>query len=289
VPLVFNSEGLDSKIVEKLGMWTKAPDLGNWKNLIEKIKQPKKKVKIAVVGKYVQLTDSYKSLNEALIHGGIANDAKVELDFVDSEALEEKDIPSELKGVDGILVPGGFGRRGIEGMIRTISYARENKIPFFGICLGMQVAVIEMARNLLGHKDANSTEFQPETAHPVISLMEEQKGVDRKGATMRLGKYPCTIKYGSLAYKSYDSELISERHRHRYEFNNEYMAPLTKIGVEFSGIYTERQLVEIMELKNHPWFLGCQFHPEFKSKPMTSHPLFREFIKASLAQKEAKA
>jgi CTP synthase len=202
VPLVFNSEGLDSKIVEKLGMWTKAPDLGNWKNLIEKIKQPKKKVKIAVVGKYVQLTDSYKSLNEALIHGGIANDAKVELDFVDSEALEEKDIPSELKGVDGILVPGGFGRRGIEGMIRTISYARENKIPFFGICLGMQVAVIEMARNLLGHKDANSTEFQPETAHPVISLMEEQKGVDRKGATMRLGKYPCTIKYGSLAYKS---------------------------------------------------------------------------------------
>jgi CTP synthase len=237
------------------------------------------------VGKYVNLADSYKSLHAALTHGGIANDARVHVRYVDSEEVEKHGMGEALNGVDGILVPGGFGIRGIEGKVKVIQYAREKKIPFFGICLGMQCAVIEFARHVCGLEEANSFEFDENTPHPVIHLMEEQKGVDKKGATMRLGSYPCQITAGSLAHRVYQSERIDERHRHRFEVNNKYRAKLTEYGFLQTGLYVEGNLVEIMELKGHPWFLGCQYHPEFQSKPMKPHPLFREFIRASLENK----
>jgi CTP synthase len=240
----------------------------------------------------VSLIESYKSLTEALIHGGIGNDAKVNLLYVDSEQVDKEGTDHILQGVDGILVPGGFGTRGIEGKIKAIQYAREKKIPYFGICLGMQCAVIEIARNCAGLKGANSSEFDPHTPHPVIYLMEEwmdrnqivqrRNSDSAKGGTMRLGSYPCRLEEGSLAFEAYNKKLISERHRHRYEFNNTYFDLLGKAGLIFSGVSPDKDLVEITELKDHPWFLGCQFHPEFKSKPMDPHPLFREFIKASL-------
>ena len=292
VPIVFYQEGLDEKIVEKLNIWTGRPDLKGWERVIKRIKNPHLETTIAVVGKYVSLTESYKSLTEALIHGGIANDAKVNLKYVDSEQVDKEGAEHILKGVNGVLVPGGFGTRGIEGKIKAIQYAREKKIPYFGICLGMQCAVIEIARHCAGLKGANSSEFDPNTPHPVIYLMEEW--VDRnqvvqrrscdsaKGATMRLGAYPCRIEEGSLAFEAYNKRLIYERHRHRYEFHNDYLNSLGKAGLVFSGVSPDQGLVEIVELKDHPWFLGCQFHPEFKSKPMEPHPLFREFIKASL-------
>jgi CTP synthase len=297
VPLMFNREGLDDKITRMLNIWAKKPDLGEWQNIVDVIAAPKKAVEIAMVGKYVKLTDSYKSLNEALTHGGIANNCKVNIRYVDSEDLE-KDVVRHLGDVDGILVPGGFGTRGIEGKINAVTYARENKIPYFGICLGMQVAVIEVARNLAKLKGAHSTEFHEETDCPVIYLMEEWIDRDQclqkrdvgsdKGGTMRLGAYPCKVKPGTWAAKAYNQELIYERHRHRYEFNMRYREGLESCGMEVTGISPDETLVEIVELQRHPWFLGCQFHPEFKSKPFRPHPLFREFIKASLKYRQEK-
>jgi len=295
VPLMFNREGLDERITQTLNIWAKKPDLSEWQRIVDVMKDPKKVVEIAVVGKYVKLTDSYKSLNEALRHGGIANNCRVDIRYVDSEDLE-KDVLRHLTDVDGILVPGGFGTRGIEGKINTVTYARENKIPYFGICLGMQVAVIEAARNMAKMKGAHSTEFNEATSFPVIYLMEEWVDRDNavqkrdyaseKGGTMRLGGYPCALKAGSHAAKAYNQELIHERHRHRYEFNLRFRKDLEKAGVEVTGISPDGQLVEIIEMKDHPWFLGCQFHPEFKSKPYDPHPLFREFIRASLKRRQ---
>jgi len=292
VPILFHQEGLDEKLVEKLNIWTGRPNLKGWERVVKKIKHPRFEVTIGMVGKYVGLVESYKSLTEALIHGGIANDARVNLKYVDSEKVEKEGAEHFLKEANGILVPGGFGTRGIEGKIKAIQYAREKRIPYFGICLGMQCAVIEIARHCAGLKGANSSEFDPHTPHPVIYLLEEW--VDRnqitqkrssdtpKGGTMRLGSYPCRLEEGSLALEAYSKRLINERHRHRYEFNNAYMDILGKAGMVYSGVSPDQGLVEIIEWKGHPWFLGCQFHPEFKSKPMDPHPLFREFIKASL-------
>jgi CTP synthase len=297
VPLAFHNEGLDDKITESLNIWAKKPDLSKWEAIGDTIKNPKKEVDIALVGKYVKLKDSYKSLNEALVHGGIANNCRVNVRYVDSEDIE-KGITSDLFNVDGILVPGGFGDRGIEGKINAIEHAREKKIPFFGLCLGMQLAVVEIGRHLAGCKDANSCEFNEKTPHPLIYLIEEF--VDRenqvqtrdqysdKGGTMRLGAYPCVLAPGTLAHKAYEKEAVQERHRHRYEFNIKYREQLEKAGMIISGISPDGTLVEIIEMKGHPWFLGCQFHPEFKSKPFDPHPLFRDFIKASLKRRQEK-
>ena len=282
VPLIFHQEGLDEKIVEKLHIWTGAPNLRKWQRTVQILKNPKESVRIAVVGKYMGLKESYKSLMEALVHGGIANDARVELDCIEAEKIEEAGVKGLLDQADGILVPGGFGDRGSEGKITTARYARENHIPYFGICLGMQMAVVEFARNVCGSADANSSEFDGKTPYPVIHLMETQKGIDKKGATMRLGAYPCILQEESLALKLYGKKKISERHRHRYEFNNNYRELLSGHGMVLSGLSPDGSLVEIIELKEHPWFLGCQFHPEFKSRPMDCHPLFKGFIKAAL-------
>jgi len=299
VPLVFHHEGLDGKIIELLNIWTRAPKLEAWEELVQHFKEPQHEVTIAIVGKYVNLTESYKSLNEALHHGGVANRSKVRLYFVDSEKLAEGNCGELLAGADGILVPGGFGSRGVEGKVCAARYARENKVPYFGICLGMQIAVIEFARHVAGLKNANSAEFNELTPDPVIYLMtewfdERSRTVQRrdasseKGATMRLGAYPCRLTSGSLARQAYGSDEIAERHRHRYEFNNDYMARLADKGLVFSGMSPTGDLVEIVELREHPWFLGCQFHPEFKSKPMAPHPLFRDFIRAALAYSQRK-
>jgi len=293
VPLVFHKEGLDQKIVEKLNIWTRAPHLGEWEELVKRLKELKLSVTIAIVGKYVDLIESYKSLNEALRHGGIPNDCRVNLKFVDSEKIDENNCREILADVDGILVPGGFGSRGVEGKICAAKHARENNLPFFGICLGMQVAVAEFARNVAGMEGAHSQEFDESTPYPVIYLMvewyDDKTGtVQRrditsdKGGTMRLGAYPCSIKEGTLAHKAYGVSSISERHRHRYEFNNAFKERLEDDGLVISGSSPDGELVEIIEIKDHPWFLGCQFHPEFKSRPMNPHPLFREFIRASL-------
>ena len=296
VPIVFHKEGLDAKIVEVLNIWTRAPRLEPWEELVQKIQALQQSVNIAIVGKYVDLTESYKSLNEALYHGGIANDCKVNLIFVDSEKMVDGNCSELLAAADGILVPGGFGTRGIEGKICSVNHARVNKIPFFGICLGMQVAVIEFARNVAGLKDANSSEFNEFTPQAVIYLMlewlDERTGFTQrrdessdKGATMRLGAYPCRITKDTFAYRAYGEENISERHRHRYEFNNDFKTLLAEKGLIVSGSSPSGDLVEIIEIKDHPWFLGCQFHPEFKSRPMTPQPLFRDFIKAALEYK----
>jgi CTP synthase len=299
VPLVFHKEGLDSKIVELLNIWTRAPRLEAWEKLVRKIQLTKQSVTIAIVGKYVDLTESYKSLNEALYHGGAANDCNVNLIFVDSEKIEDGTCSGMLADADGILVPGGFGTRGIEGKICSANHARVNKIPYFGICLGMQIAVIEFARHVAGLKEANSSEFNELTPDAVIYLMlewmDERTGTIQKrdessdkGATMRLGAYPCVLTKDTLAYRAYGSEKISERHRHRYEFNNDYKEVLVEKGLVVSGSSPTGDLVEIIELKDHPWFLGCQFHPEFKSRPMAPHPLFRDFIKAALDYSKAR-
>ena len=293
VPLLFHQEGLDEKIVEKLNIWTRAPRLEPWRKIVKKLKKPKTSTTIAIVGKYVDLEDSYKSLNEALYHGGLANEARVNLRFVDSECIEKKGLGDTLSDVEGILVPGGFGDRGIEGKIEAIRYGRENKIPFLGICLGMQLAVIEFARNVCKLKGAHSTEFDPKTPYPVIGLLKEwtdqrsqkvQKRDDHtdKGGTMRLGAYPCKLQRKTKAYEAYKKLEISERHRHRYEFNNQFKETLGKAGLSFSGIFPDSALVEIIEIPSHPWFLACQFHPEFKSRPMHPHPIFKNFIKATL-------
>ncbi len=284
VPLMFHAQGLDEKIAELLNIWTKAPDLKPWMELEQKVKNPQGEVTIAIVGKYVHLTDSYKSLNEALKHGGIANDVTVNLKFIDAEELEKDEKTILLDDVDGILVPGGFGERGTEGKIRAIQYAREKKVPFYGICLGMQLAVVEFARHVCGLEKANSLEFDANTSDPVISLMEEQKAVYNKGATMRLGAYPCVLEKDSKSFEAYGEKEISERHRHRYEFNNQYIELFTQHGLKIVGTSPKTGLVEMVELTNHPWFVGCQFHPEFKSRPMDPHPLFSHFIRASAAQ-----
>ncbi len=282
VPLVFHEEGLDAQIVEKLHMWTGAPNLQKWQKTIQVLQNPKARVRVAVVGKYMSLKESYKSLFEALTHGGISNEAGVELDCIEAEKIEEAGAGELLGQVDGILVPGGFGDRGSEGKIETIRYARENHIPFFGICLGMQMAVAEFARHVCGLAGANSSEFDHHSPHPVIHLMAAQKGIDSKGGTMRLGAYPCVLSDDSLALKCYGRKRIAERHRHRYEFNNDYAQRFSENGMVLSGMSPDGKLVEIIELKNHPWFLGCQFHPEFKSRPLDCHPLFKGFIKAAL-------
>jgi CTP synthase len=300
VPLVFHQEGLDDKIVSLLNIWTRSPKLGGWERLVEKVKNPKYAVTIAIVGKYVDLRESYKSLNEALCHGGIGNDCKVNLDFVDSETIDESNCRERLEAADGILVPGGFGTRGISGKISAIQFAREEKIPFFGICLGMQMAVVEYARHVAGMDGAHSTEFDEATPFSVIYLMREwfdyrsQRVQKRdvtsdKGGTMRLGAYPCMLKQDTFARKAYGEKEISERHRHRYEFNNDFKERLEEAGLIMSGASPDGQLVEIVEIDNHPWFLGCQFHPEFKSRPMNPHPLFVSFIEAALAHKNKKA
>ncbi len=293
VPLVFHKEGLDQRIVEQLHIWTRNPRLDNWEELVSRLNNPEYQVNIAIVGKYVDLTESYKSLNEALAHAGIPSRARVNLLFIDSETITSETCDRIMSQADGILVPGGFGSRGVEGKILAARFARENKIPYFGICLGMQIAVIEFARNLAGLKDANSSEFDKRTAHPVIYLMmewydEKTKTIQNrdvnsdKGGTMRLGAYPCDLEKNTLAFAAYAKENISERHRHRYEFNNEYLELFQEKGLIISGMSPGKDLVEIIELADHPWFLGCQFHPEFKSRPMNPQPLFKDFIKASL-------
>lgn len=282
VPLVFHEEGLDLKIIKKLNIWTGQPDLSKWSNICEKMAAPSHDVTIAIVGKYVELKESYKSLSEALTHGGIANNCRVRFKYVDAEAIETEAPEDLLAHVDGILVPGGFGSRGIEGKIRVVRYARERGLPFLGICLGMQLAVVEFARNICGLKGANSYEFDDKNDYPVIHLMQSQKGLKDMGGTMRLGAYPCHIKEGTAAYSAYGKTEISERHRHRYEFNNAYRKELEINGLIISGVYEKEDLVEIVEINGHPWFVGCQFHPEFKSRPVDPHPLFISFVAASL-------
>ena len=293
VPLLFHKEGLDEKIVEMLNIWTRSPRLDSWRRIVKKLREPKYSTTIAIVGKYVNLEDSYKSLNEALFHGGLANETSVNLKFVDSEQIEKEGLNDTFRDINGILVPGGFGSRGIEGKIEAIRYSREHKIPFLGICLGMQLAVVEFARNVCKLKRAHSTEFDPHTSNPVIGLLREwvdyknliiQKRDENtaKGGTMRLGAYPCKLKKKTKAYEAYRKLEISERHRHRYEFNNRFRESLTKAGLTLSGISPNGELVEIVEITSHPWFLACQFHPEFKSRPMSPHPLFKSFIKATL-------
>ncbi len=297
LPLRLRQEGLDDRILEKLGIWTGSPNIEPWEQLVRRIKNPKGSVTIGITGKYVDLTESYKSLHEALIHGGIANDTKVALQYISADGLEDGTDLDKLNACDGILVPGGFGSRGMEGKIQAVTYARERKIPFFGICLGMQLAVVEFARNILHIEGAHSIEFDMATPHPVIYLMAEwfdfRSGKIEKrdqhsdmGGTLRLGAYPCVLKDGTHAAAAYAQEEISERHRHRYEFNNAYRQALEEAGLIVSGTSPDGNLVEIIELADHPWFLGCQFHPEFQSKPMRPHPLFRDFIKAAINHKK---
>ncbi len=287
VPCGFHKEGLDERIIEYLNMWTREPRMKGWEKLLERIQNRTEEVNIAIVGKYVKLTDSYKSLNEALEHAGIFNNTKVNRVYVDADELIGKDdISGYFANIDGILIPGGFGERGTEGKILAAGYARKRKIPFFGICLGMQLAVVEFARSFCALKDANSSEFDQATKAPVIDFLPEQRNITRKGGTMRLGAYRCAVEPSTNAMKAYDAAEISERHRHRYEFNPAYEKQLSEAGLIISGRNPETSLVEIIELPDHPWFLGCQFHPEFKSKPMQPHPLFREFIRASLENRK---
>jgi len=283
IPLVFKDQILEEIILNHFNLICKSSDLQEWeKNVVARVLNPKQKVEVAIVGKYIGLQDAYKSIYESLIHAGIANNTKVEVRKVDSEDIEKLGAEATLAGVSGVLVPGGFGYRGIEGKILAVQFARERNIPFLGLCLGMQCAVIEFARNVCKLKDANSTEFKAKAKNPVISLLEEQKRHKDLGGTMRLGAYPCKIKKGSKAYELYGKGLVQERHRHRYEFNNKYKESLQKKGLIFSGIYPKHNLVEIVELKTHPYFIAVQYHPEFKSKPDKAHPLFSGFIKAAL-------
>lgn len=281
VPLMLQREGTDDLICKQLGLDTPAADMAHWRDIIRKLITPRHRVRIGVVGKYVELQDAYKSVYESVIHGGVANDCGVEIERIDAEDIEENGAAETLKGCSGILVPGGFGERGTEGKILAVQYARENNIPYFGLCLGMQIATIEFARNVLKLDGAHSTEFDPATAHPVIALLDEQQNVTDKGGTMRLGSQPCKLKPGSLAAKLYGSEEIHERHRHRYEFNNTYREAFEAAGLTFSGMSPDGNLVEIVEVPGHPFFVASQFHPEFKSKPNKPHPLFEGFIAAA--------
>ncbi len=290
IPLVLKKEKLDQVIAKHLNLEYKEPQLKEWKKIVNTLTKLEKTVDIGIVGKYVELKDAYKSISEALIHAQIPNKVKVNIHWINADEITDENIDQILGNLDGILVPGGFGERGIEGKILTAKYARENKIPYFGICLGMQVAVIEFARNVAGLKEAHSTEFDPETPYPVIDLMPEQKNVDKKGGTMRLGAYKCTLIEGTKAYDIYKQKEIYERHRHRYEVNPEFRPILEEKGLIVSGVYKAKNLVEIIELPEeiHPWFVACQFHPEFKSKPFQPHPLFVSFVEASFKNKQSK-
>ncbi len=288
LPLMLQKEGLDQLVVNQLGLKARANPKNIWAEVVRRIKTPKYEVKIGVVGKYIELQDAYKSVYESLSHAGIANHARVKIVRIDAEELGTKASLTRLGKLDGILVPGGFGDRGIEGKIAAAGYARKNKIPYYGLCLGLQVAMIEFARNVLGLKKANSMEIDPKTPEPVIALMDEQRNVVQKGGTMRLGAYVCQLKPGTLARRAYGTDTVSERHRHRYEVNNEYIARYEKAGMIISGWNPKRGLVEIAELKNHPWFLGVQCHPEFQSKPNKAHPLFAAFIAAAIRHQREK-
>ncbi len=283
VPVMLKREHVDELVLKHFGIKYSEPDLSEWSSMLESLRTPKHETEIAIVGKYIELTDAYKSIYESLTHAGIAHQAKVKFRRIQAQDVERDGPEQLLAGVKGILVPGGFGDRGIEGKIDAIRYARENRIPFFGICLGMQCASVEFARNVLGMEGAHSTEFAPQTKYPVISLLEQQVGVIKKGGTMRLGAYPCRIVSGTRAAEAYQQGLIKERHRHRFEFNNEFRGAFERGGMKFCGLSPDGSLVEMIELPAHPWFVGCQFHPEFKSKPVHPHPLFREFVKAALA------
>ncbi len=278
VPLILHQEGLDEKVAQVLNIWTGRPNLDAWRELGERIANPEREITIAMVGKYVELTESYKSLNEALHHGGIASRTRVKIVYHDSERLDD---PSVLASANGILVPHGFGERGAEGKIAAVRFAREQRIPFFGICFGMQFSVIEYARNVAGLAGANSAEVDEKTPHPVIDLLPEQRDVREKGATMRLGAYPCVLRPGTRAFEAYGTAEISERHRHRYEFNPEYRDRLSRAGLVLSGTSPDGRLVEVVEVADHPWFVGCQFHPEFQSTPFAPHPLFTAFVAAA--------
>jgi CTP synthase len=287
VPLHMLKEQLDKTVLTKLKLSTKnEPDLTNWKAFLGRLKNPTTEVNIGLVGKYVELPDAYKSISEAFIHAGSTNETKVKVKFIAAESIKEANVAEKLKGLDGVLVAPGFGERGLEGKLETIRYVRENKIPFFGICLGMQCSVIEFGRNVLGLKKANSYEMDEKTAHPVINLMEEQKNITNMGGTMRLGSYDCEIKKGTKAYAIYGKAKIAERHRHRYEFNNEYLKDYEKAGMIASGFNPKSGLVEIVELKDHPFFIASQFHPELKSTVANPHPLFVHFVAAALANKQ---
>jgi CTP synthase len=287
LPLELHRQGLDERLAELLNIWSRAPRLERWEAICEKIYSPARgEVTVGIVGKYVDLKESYKSLTEALLHGGIANEVRVNLHYVDSQDVEAKGPQALLGGVDAVLVPGGFGVRGTEGKIMAVRHAREGKVPYFGICLGLQMAVVEYARSVLGLAKANSLEFDEHTPDPVVTLMESQVKVQDKGGTMRLGTYACALREGSLARRLYAHEVVQERHRHRYEVNNQYRGRLQEAGMVVSGVNSELNLVEMIELADHPYFVGCQFHPEFKSKPYAPHPLFSGFIRAALEQRE---
>ncbi len=281
MPLILRKQRLDQIVMKKLNIEAKEPNLSAWEELVQRIKNPKHTVRIGVCGKYTDLLDAYKSIRESFIHAGAENDSKVDLKWISSEDVEKEGAEAHLSDVDGLLVPGGFGERGIEGMIRAIEYARVNKVPYFGICLGMQTAIIEFARNVVGWKDANSTEFK-KTAHNVIDIMPGQKNLKEKGGTMRLGAYICMLQKGTRSYDAYGTEVISERHRHRFEVNNKFRRKLADEGLKFSGLSPDNELVEMVEIPDHPWFVGCQFHPELKSRATMAHPLFREFVKAAV-------
>jgi CTP synthase len=285
IPLVFHDQGLDERVMHRLDLLgRRAPDLGTWRTMVRRVVNPSGRVKIAVVGKYTELIDSYKSVQEALIHGGIANDVGIDFSWISSDHFTTRERTREiLSQHDGLLVPGGFGVRGVEGMVEAIRYAREAGLPFFGICLGMQVAIVEFARNVMGLDDSNSSEFAPECADPVISLMESQQHVTDMGGTMRLGQYPCRLGEGTRAAAMYGVSQVSERHRHRYEVSNAYRDRFIEHGLTLSGLSPDGSLVEIVELQTHPWFIGCQFHPELKSRPTRPHPLFKGFIEAAAA------
>ncbi len=288
LPLMLQRENLDTLVVKGLRLADDRPAMTVWQDVVRRLKYPLTQVRIGVVGKYIELQDAYKSVYESLTHGGIANDCGIEVIRVDSEALQDE-VPDEFSSLDGILVPGGFGDRGIEGKIEAVRLARENAIPYLGLCLGMQVSVIEFARNVLGLTEANSTEFAAQCADPVIDLMEDQRGMTAKGATMRLGAYDCALTEGSKAAAAYGSSLVRERHRHRFEFNNAYEDQLAEAGLMVAGRNPERNLVEIVELRDHPWFVGVQFHPEFQSKPNSAHPLFAAFVNAAIARRKLRS
>jgi CTP synthase len=290
VPLAFAREGLDEQVMRRLRLPEQPSDLGAWHALLERIRSPREEVRIGIVGKYVQLEDAYKSLREALVHGGLAHNLRTVLEWIEAEEIDSTETAARRLGrVDGVLVPGGFGKRGIAGMIQAIRYAREQRVPFFGICLGMQCATIEFARNVCGLAGADSTEFNPSASHRVIYKLRELLGVDEMGGTMRLGSWPCELEAGSFAHQAYGSLRIDERHRHRYEFNREYEPALTGQGLRITGRTPDAVYVEIVEIPDHPWFLGCQFHPEFKSKPLAPHPLFVSFVGAAFSLRERRS
>lgn len=288
LPQHLHSEGADDRVLEKLGIWATSANLDQWSDLVERLRNPGHTVRCGIVGKYIDFSDTYKSLNEALVHGGLAADASVEFAFIDSEKLDQASLEQAMQGIDGILVPGGFGARGTEGKILAIGYARENGLPFFGICLGMQLAVVEYSRNVLGLAGANSREFDPDAKHTVIELMDEQHQVTQVGGTMRLGTYPCNLAEGSVARRIYGSKSIDERHRHRYEVNPAYHDQLNGAGLRISGLSPDGHLAEMVELADHPHFVACQFHPEFKSRPLEPHPLFSSFAKAMVERSARK-